>query len=159
MPDNQVCRSAARSKTDLSTALSAGWSRVRNSMGQGAFADKADLEDVTIRRGIAGPSLPAAENVFNSLAADTTALNEVLSLYGLIATPKVTGEISDMDLITSMSGAVAEYLRRMADGRRCHIDDGALASLFRPIIPQMQAIVDADNARRGVASIPAQRGK
>lgn len=159
MPDDQVCCVAARQKTDLSAALSAGWSRVRNARGAGAFADASKLEDVTIKRGIAGPSLPAAENVFNSLAADPTALNEVLSLYGLIATPKESGEVSDMDLITGMSGAVAEYLRRIADGRRCHLDETALAALFRPIIPQMQAIVDADDRRKGVVPMPTARGR
>lgn len=159
MSDAQVCRTAPMSKTKLSQAISAAWSRCALSMGQGVFADASDMDQVTVRRGISGPSLPSSENLLNSLAADPTALNEVLSLYGLTATPKDSGEISDMDLITSLSGAVAEYLRRMADGRRCHIDDGALASLFRPIIPQMQAIVDADNSRRGVAAMPAQRGK
>ena len=159
MSDAQVCRTAPISKTRLSQAISAAWSRCALAMGQGIFADASDMDQVTVRRGIAGPSLPSAENLLNSLAADPTALNEVLGLYGLVATLKESGEVSDMDLITGMSGAVAEYLRRIADGRRCHLDEAALAALFRPIIPQMQAIVDADDRRKGVVSIPSARSR
>jgi len=146
--DKQVRRCSAQSKTNLSLAISAGWSRCANNMGPGAFADRADMETVTVRRGIAGPSLPASENLLNSLAADPTALNEALALYGLTATPKEAQTANDMALVTGLSGAVAEYLKRISDGQRCHIDEAVLAAMFRPLIPQMQAIVDADDARR-----------
>lgn len=148
MPDKQVCRRRPQSKTRLSGAISAGWSRCANAMGQGAFADGSDIDPVTVRRGIAGPSLPAAENLLNNLAADPSALNEALALYGLTATPKVAEPANDLALVTGMSSAVAEYLRRIADGQRCHIDEAVLAELFRPIIPQMQAIIDRHDARR-----------
>lgn len=148
MADKQVRRCSAQSKTNLSSAVSAGWSRCANAVGRGAFTDNADFDPVTLRRGIAGPSLPAAEHLLNSLAADPTALNEALALYGLIATPKEVQAANDMALVTGLSGAVAEYLKRIADGKRCHIDEGVLAAMFRPLIPQMQAIVDADDGRR-----------
>lgn len=147
----QVRRCIAQSKTRLSAAISAGWSRCSNAMGAGTFADAADMDAVTVRRGVSGPSLPSAENLLNSLASDQTALNEVLALYGLIAMPKVAEAANDMHLVTGLSGAVAEYLKRIADGKRCHIDEAVLAALFRPLMPQMQAIVDADDARRSAA--------
>jgi hypothetical protein len=145
--DKQVCRRKPQSKTKLSAAVSAGWSRCANTLGQSTFADGADMDPVTVRRGIAGPSLPAAENLLNSLAADPTALNEALALYGLIATPKTAEAANDLALATGMSSALAEYLRRIADGKRCHIDEAILAELFRPLIPQMQAIVDNHDER------------
>lgn len=147
MADKQVCRRKAQSKTKLSAAIGAGWSRCVNKHGQGAFADSADMDAVTVRRGVSGPSLPAAENLLNSLAADPTALNEALALYGLTATPKVADAANDMALATGISSALSEYLRRIADGQRCHIDEAVLAEMFRPLIPQMQAIVDIHDAR------------
>ena len=146
--DKQVRRCSAQTKTNLSAAISAGWSRCANAIGRGTFTDKADCDPVTLRRGIAGPSLPAAEHLLNSLAADPTALNEALALYGLIAIPNDVQEANDMALVTGLSGAVAEYLKRIADNKRCHVDEAVLATMFRPLIPQMQAIVEADNARR-----------
>lgn len=105
------------------------------------------MDSVTVRRGIAGPSLPSAENLLNSLAANPTALDEVLALYGLQATDKTASPANDMDLVASLMGAAAEYLERIRDLKRCHVDTAILAKLFRPLIPQMQAIVDEDNAR------------
>lgn len=144
---NQVCPNKPVSRTKLSSAISAGWGRVAHAIGKGTFADKAEMTTKTIDRALVGPSLPDAENLFNSLVADKTALNEVLKLYGLTATPLYALEADDMRLVTDLSSAVAEYLHRISDGKRCHIDDAALAAMFRPIIPMMQAIVDAADRR------------
>jgi hypothetical protein len=149
--DNQVCRSKPKSRTKLSGAISAGWSRCALKIGHGKFADDADMDAVTVRRGIAGPSLPSAENLLNSLAADPTALNEALALYGLIAAPKQANPANDMQLAAGLGHSVAELIDRLRDGKRCHIDTAVLAALFRELIPQMQAIVDEDDARRFAA--------
>ncbi len=109
------------------------------------------MDSVTVRRGISGPSLPSAENLLNSLAADPTALNEVLALYGLSATPKVATPANDMQLAAGLGHSLAEFIDRLRDGKRCHVDTAVLAALFRELIPQMQAIVDEDDARRRVA--------
>lgn len=146
--DNQVCRRKTQSKTKLSGAVSAGWSRCANKIGQGVFADKADMDAVTVRRGIAGPSLPAAENLLNSLAADPTALNEALELYGLIASPIRSQAANDMELAAGLGHGLAELIERLRDGKRCHVDTAVLAALFRNLIPQMQAIVAEDDVRR-----------
>lgn len=142
MPDNQVCPKKPVPKTKLSSAISAAWGRVSNSLGKGAFADKMDASTKTIDRALTGPSLPDAENLLNSLAADPSALDEVLALYGLQVRIKKAEAANDMDLVASLSGTVAEYLERIRDGKRCHVDTAVLAKLFRPLIPQMQAIVD-----------------
>lgn len=151
MPDNQVCRRKPQSKTKLSAAIGAAWGRVSNALGKGAFADAAEFDEVTISRAMRGPSLPSAEHLLNSLVADPTALNEALALYGLIAAPKNAQAANDMDLVTSLSGSVAEYLKCIADGKRCHVDTAVLAQLFRPLIPQMQAIVDEADRIKGAA--------
>lgn len=148
MPDKQVCRRKPHSKTKLSRAVSAGWSRCALAMGQGAFADQSDMDAVTVRRALSGPSLPSAENLLNSLAADPTALNEALGLYGLIATPKQSTAANDLELAAGLGHSVAELIDRLRDGKRCHVDTAVLAALFRELIPQMQAVVDEDDARR-----------
>jgi hypothetical protein len=146
--DKQVCRRVAQSKTKLSAAISAGWSRCAHKVGPGKFADDGDMDAVTVRRGISGPSLPAAENLLNSLVADPTALNETLALYGLIATPKQAQAANDMALAAGLGHGLAELIERLRDGKRCHVDTAVLAALFRELIPQMQAVVDEADERR-----------
>lgn len=149
---NQVCPKLPVSKSKLSAAVGAAWGRVANSIGRGSLADKAGMDEQTVKRAVAGPSLPAAEHLLNSLVADPTALQEVLALYGLKAVPATASAANDMDLVTDLSRTVAEYLARIADGKRCHIDTAVLANLFRPIIPQMQAIVDESDRSKGLAA-------
>ncbi len=149
---NQVCPKNPVSKSKLSAALGAAWGRVANSIGRGTLADKAGMDEQTVKRAVSGPSLPAAEHLLNSLVADPTALQEVLALYGVKAVPLVAEPANDMSLATALAQSVAEYLSRLADGKRCHIDTGVLANLFRPLIPQMQAIVDEADRAKGIAA-------
>lgn len=146
----QVCQIKAQSKTTLSAALGAAWGRVANEIGRGTFADRADFDQVTLARATAGPALPSAENLLNSLAADPTALDEVLALYGLAVRPSFVAQGTDIELLSRLGHTLAEYIDRMRDGKRCHNDTLALAVLFRPLIPQMAAIVDEADALRGV---------
>lgn len=146
----QVCHQKPQSKATLSAALGAAWSRVSLAIGKGTFADKAEFDQVTLSRAVAGPALPSAENLLNSLAADPTALDEVLALYGLAARPAYAAHGGDMELMGRLGHTLAEYIDLMRDGKRCHNDTLALAVLFRPLIPQMAAIVDEADALRGV---------
>ena len=148
MPDNQVCRAKPQTKTRLSSALSAAWGRVGNTIGKGAFADAAEFDVVTVNRALTGPSLPAAENLLNSLAADPSALDEVLALYGLSVRPAYAKGGSDMELAARLGHSLSELIDRLRDGKRCHLDTLALSELFRPLIPHLQAVVDeADEMR------------
>lgn len=148
MPDKQVCRQKPQSKTKLSAALSAAWGRVGNALGKGAFADAAEFDVVTINRALTGPSLPAAENLLNSLAADPSALDEVLALYGLRLCPAFSKSANDMELAAGLGHSLSELIDRIRDGTRCHLDTLALAELFRPLMPQMQAVIDEADAMR-----------
>lgn len=148
MADKLVCRRKAVSKTRLSRALAAAWSRCANTMGRGTFADAAEFDAVTYDRAIKGPSLPAAENLLNSLAADPTALTEVVALYGLKLSPVLAEPANDFELAAQLGHTLAELIERLRDGKRCHVDTAVLAALFRQLIPQMQAVVDEDDMRR-----------
>ncbi len=144
-----VCHVVPASKSKLSAALGAAWGRVSNDVGKGKFADDAGFDTITINRALTGPSLPSAEHLLNSLAADPTALDEVMHLYGLTVRPLHPAPGTDMELCAGLGNALAEYLSRLADGKICHGDKLAMAALFRPLIPQMAAIVDEADALRG----------
>lgn len=159
MSDKLVCRQKPQSKTKLSAALSAAWGRVGNTIGKGAFADAAEFDVVTINRALTGPSLPAADNLLNSLAADPSALDEVLALYGLSARPAFSKRTSDMELAAGLGHSLSELIDRLRDGKRCHLDTLALAELFRPLMPQMQAVIDEADAMRTGVAIPISQGE
>jgi hypothetical protein len=144
----QVCLINTQSKAKLSSAVSAAWGRVSHDVGKGKFADDGGMDTVTVNRALTGPSLPSAEHLLNSLAADPTALDEVLALYGLAVRPAVATACADMELLGALGHALSEYIDRMRDGKRCHNDTLALAMLFRPLIPQMASIVDEADALR-----------
>lgn len=151
MTDKQVCRRKPQSKTKLSAALGAAWGRISNGMGKGQFADAADFDEVTISRAMKGPSLPSAEHLLNSLAADPSALDEVLKLYGLSARPIKTQAANDMELAAGLGHALSELIDRLRDGTFCHNDKLAVAVFFRALIPQMQAVIDEADHIRGAA--------
>lgn len=144
-----VCRVDALSKESLKTKLAAAWGRVWPKIGgQGTFADRIGTDSATVGRVLGCKNLPEAHTIFNSLRADPTALDEILAHYGLRVVPLQTQAANDMELAASLSGALSEFIRRLADGKRCHVDTAVLAALFREVIPQMQAIVGEDDARR-----------
>lgn len=136
------------SKSHVSDALSSGLSRaVATAGGKGACADRMEVEPKTLSRWLGGETMPELHLAAGALSVDRTALNDVLALYGLTATPKVAEAANDMALVGALSNSVTEFLRLIADGKRCHIDTAVLATLFRPLIPQMQSIVDEHDKR------------
>jgi len=148
VPDNQVCPKSPVSKTRLSAALSAAWGRVSNEIGRGTFADRMDVDTKTIARGIAGPSLPDAENLLNSLAADPTALAEVLALYGLQVVPLGFDAALDFEIIADAAALTAEHTGAMRDGKRDHVETLRVADKARPVVARYTAIIaEADRIR------------
>lgn len=148
MTDNQVCPIGPISKTRLSEALSAAWGRVSNQLGRGVFAQRMEVDPKTIQRGIAGPSLPDAENLLNSLAADPNALAEVFALYGLQLVPIGFDAALDFEIIADTSGLLAEHTEAMRDGRRDHRETMRIADKARPVVQRFQSIIaEADRLR------------
>lgn len=149
MSGNQVCPIAPVSKTRLSEALGAAWGRVSNQLGRGVFAQRMQVDAKTIARGIAGPSLPDAENLLNSLAADPNALAEVFALYGLQVVPIGFDAALDFEIIADTSGLLAEHTEAMRDGRRDHRETISIANRARPVIQKLSAIVSEADRLRG----------
>ncbi len=149
MPDNQVRPIRKRSKAEVSGAVAAGWARV-SAGRKGAFADNLDIDSKTVNRALTGETVPELHTAWNSLADDPSALDELASLYGVRVVPKFSRRASGMELAASLGHSLSELIDRLRDGKLCHLDTLALAELFRPAIPSMQAIVDEADALRGV---------
>ena len=151
MSANRSASNGVVSKTRLSAALSAGWSRVALAMGRGRFADAMDGCEATVKRGIAGPSLPDAEHLLNSLAADPTSLNEVLALYGLVAKPLKASPANDLETVAGLSHLAAAICDALKDGIRCPRDTCNIADIIRPLEQRLNAIVVEADEIRGAA--------
>lgn len=149
LTDQQIRPIRTRSKSDVSGALAAGWARI-SAGRKGAFADNLEITTKTVDRALTGESVPELHTAFNSLADDPTALDELCSLYGVTMVPRRSQAANDMELAAGLGHSLSELIDRLRDGRRCHIDTLALAELFRPLIPQMRAVVDDADELRGV---------
>lgn len=151
MPESRVRPIFRRSKTDVSDALAAGWARV-SAGRRGAFADNVDITTKTLNRALTGESLPELHTALNSLADDPTALDEVLALYGRRLAHNNPQRASDMALVHDLAVLLGEFTGALADQKRCHLETIALATLIRPLLPQLSAIVAEADAVRGVPS-------
>lgn len=147
MVDQHVRPIRKHSKAEVSGKLAAGWARV-SAGRKGAFADNIDIDTKTVNRALTGESVPELHTAFNSLADDPTALDELAALYGVRFVPCISSATSDMELAGGLGRSLAELIDRLSDGNRCHLDTLALGALFRPLIPQMQAVVDEADAIR-----------
>lgn len=109
------------------------------------------VDQKTIARGMAGPCLPDAENLLNSLAADPTALAEVLALYGLQIVPIGFDAALDFEIIADNSALLAEHTEAMRDGRRDHRETVRIADKARPVVQRLSAIIAEADRIRGAA--------
>lgn len=151
MRSNHVRPIRIRTKAEVSGALAAGWARVTSGR-KGSFADKLEIDTKTVNRALTGETVPELHTAWNSLADDPTALDELASLYGVCITPRTTKGGATMELAAGLGRGLSELIERLADGECCHIDKLALSELFRPLIPQMQAVVDEADKIRGVTA-------
>lgn len=151
MPDKQVRPIMKRTKAQVSGAVAAGWARV-SAGRKGAFADNLDIDPKTVNRALTGDSVPELHTALNSLADDPTALDELFALYGVSINSRLPVNVTDAELTSRLGHTLADLIDRMSDGHLCHRDKLALAELFRPLIPQMQGIVDEADRLRGVAA-------
>ena len=148
MHSNQVRPIRKRSKAEVSGAVAAGWARV-SAGRKGSFADNIDIDTKTVNRALTGETVPELHTAWNSLADDPTALDELASLYNVSITPRHVSAGTDMELAAGLGHSLSELIERLRDGKICHIDTLALAELFRPLIPQMQAVVHEADGIRG----------
>lgn len=147
--NHSILPKRAMSKQRVGGALSAAWARITANR-KGEFADRLEISTGTVDNALTGKTVPEFHTGWNALLFDPTALDEVAKLYGVKITPLQRCAANDMQLAGELSGALTEFLTRLADGKRCHVDTAVIAELFRQLIPQMQVIVDEHDASKGV---------
>lgn len=134
------------SAEEVRQQLQSDWFETSRRVGVGTFIDRvAPGCDDTVTNAISGKNTPRLHTALASLNVDTAALFNTLMLYGVVAVPADPEAISDMDTISAMLRSATEYLERMQDGKRCHVDTAALAKLFKPLVPAMLAIIREAN--------------
>lgn len=142
---------AALPKHRVGALLSAGWARCVAGIGKGQFADAAETTTRTVENALAGNTNPELHTALNSLAADPTALDELLAGYGFRLTPLHSSAANDMQTAAGVIGAMGELVSALADGIRDHRETLAVANLLRPHLPAMTAIIREADELRGVA--------
>lgn len=149
MPDRKVPPLGPRTKDEVSDALAADWLPLAPRGQRTKFSARigADQDGKTVSKAISGEHLPEAHTILNSLLVDPAALFNVLQLYGGCFVPTQAVDSDDMSAVSSMLHAATEYLDRIKDGRRCHVDTAALAKLFIPLVPHMLAIIEQANGQ------------
>ena len=149
-PDN-------RSKMDVSAALAAGWARVIMRVGRGAFADRLGIDAKTVARALTGETVPELHTALNAVMVEPTALDEVMSLYGLELRPREAGAGMDMAMIADLARLTAKWVDVMADGVRDHRETLSLAEAIRPMMPGLTAILAEADALRGAVPIRVRK--
>jgi hypothetical protein len=115
----------------------------------GAMADAMGLSDTkTIDRAVTASNLPEAHTIFNSLVADPTALDEVLSEYGYRLCPLHSAAANDMLTLAGLCETAAELSDALRDGVRVHPETLKVADKLRPHMPALVALLrEADELR------------
>jgi hypothetical protein len=120
---------------------------VRN-VGKDKLAKACDVKERTVEKWMAEGSLPDIDCLLNMADADPAVIRPILAEKGWILTPAKSRAANDMELAAGLGHGLSELIDRLRDGHRSHVDTAVLAALFRDLIPQMQVIVDEDDARK-----------
>lgn len=138
------------SKARASAALAAGWARVMGT-SKGAMADAMEVSTKTIDRALTHETTPELHTAFNSLAFDSSALDELFALFGIRAVPLHCEAANDMVTLADLSGLVSKFASALADGRREPRETCQLADAIRPVIRELSAIVAEADKLKGAA--------
>lgn len=108
----------------------AGLNRAARKIGRGALADKLDMTPKGLGKIFAG-STPHAKRLFDALAVDPAALDDIADRYGVRLVPK--GSICDTDekAAPSLVAALHKVIEGESDGQ---IDHQELLGMERELI-------------------------
>jgi hypothetical protein len=143
-------KSAPIPKHVLLSKLSRAWSRVCDGLdgGKHEMAAKLSVHTDTIGNALSAQRAPEALTVINSVTVDPTALDEVFRELGFCLIPLQTAAANDLQTAAGVVSAMGDLIARLADGIRCHNDTLAVATMLRPHMPALEAIVtEADRLR------------
>lgn len=138
-------------KHRVSALLAAGWARVIAKVGRGSFTDGLEISDGTVGNALSGKTVPELHTALNSLAIDPTALDELMAGYGFRIQPLHASAANDIATAAGVINAMGELVRALDDHHRDHNETLAIASLLRPHMPALMAIIGQADELRGAA--------
>lgn len=153
MPDNRVVRKIGFLTNARAKVLAAeGIYLAVQKHGKDKVAEAADVQVRTVEKWMSQASIPSLVDMLNVSRVEPRCADAILAELGWSGLHDARSEpANDMVLAAELGHCLAELIQRLSDGVRCHVDTAVLAALFRQLIPQMQTIVDEDDARRAVA--------
>lgn len=150
-PDAPVVRNRASvTEERFQDLLVAGLARVKARVGAAALASSMNRSTRQLDNVFSG-STPGPKALFDALDADATALDEVLAAYGFKLEPLETAASADLPTIVALGHANAEWIERLGDGQRCHIDTLAIADRLRPLMPHLNGLLNEADRIKGNA--------
>ncbi|QZP07794.1 hypothetical protein [Caenibius sp. WL] len=129
-----------------------GLSRVSARHGRGQVADKSGRTTRALDKLFSGGSHDTTgKGLLDFLAADLTALDEVLALYGVGIRPLRNEAANDLHTISSLSNLAGQFAAALEDGHRCHVETLQLADAARPLMKALGAICSEADQIKGAA--------
>jgi hypothetical protein len=150
VPDDTVVpKGALPSEAQYRDNLILGLSRISAKHGRGSVADKSGRSTRALDKLFSGGSHDTTgKGLLDFLAADLTALDEVLALYGVRLVPSRSETANDLHTISSLSALASKLASALEDGRRDHRETCDLADAIRPLMKALGAICsEADRHR------------
>lgn len=138
-------------KCEVKSLVASGLQRRVGETSLEHVASELGCETITVRRALSHESLLEADKLGNLLARDPSALSEWFSRLRLRVAYEDTEMTPDMLTASQMSRAVATFCEILEDGRRNHQETLQLASVLRPLIPRLAAIIHEADGLRAVA--------
>lgn len=152
MLPRSVVRDRVRLTKDRAKALLAsGLQRAVARHGKDEAALAAGCSPRCIEKALAHDTLPGIETVLNLLDLDVTVLDELLAARGMRLLPLHHDAANDLSTAAGVIAAMGELVRSQADGRRDHTETMAVATLLRPHLGAIEAIVREADELRGAA--------
>lgn len=98
---------------------------------------------------LANGSFPAPHRLWNLLALDPTALDDIARLYRRELRPTTAQGLDDFGTVARISHLAGQWTEALADGKRDHTETLALAEAIRPLLHQLGAVVAEADRHRG----------
>lgn len=133
-------------------ALVAGLARISAKHGRGTVADASQRTTRALDKLFSGGSHDTTgKGLLDFLAADPTALDEVLRLYGMKVVPLIAEAANDLHTISTLSLLAGQFAAAIEDGRRDHRETCQLADAIRPLMQALGAICSEADVIKGAA--------
>jgi hypothetical protein len=147
-----VPKSAKVAKDRAKVLIAAGLLRAVHNHGKDALvAESGGCGKRCLEKALALETLPSVETLVNLLDLEPTVLDELLAAKGWRLAPLDSIHSADLSTAAGVINAMGELVAANTDGIRDHNETLAVATMLRPHLPAITAIVREADAIRGNA--------